>query len=72
MANFQTPEPISIDIQVGVAVLHVAVEARDTTIVEVRPSDPANKSDMTAAQPTPSDVAKRERKPLRRSRANRQ
>lgn len=55
MTTYQTPAPISVDIEVGVAVIHVVAEPRDTTVVEVRPSDPNKKADVTAAEQTTVD-----------------
>ena len=52
MNTFQTPSPVSVDIEVGVAVIRVVAEPRNTTAVEVRPSEPGKRKAITAAEQT--------------------
>ena len=49
MPTFDTPEPISVTLEVGVGDIRIVASDRTDTIVDVRPSDPAKKSDVTAA-----------------------
>ncbi|MFI7488368.1 DUF4097 family beta strand repeat-containing protein [Micromonospora echinaurantiaca] len=50
MPNFETPEPISVTLELGVADLRIAASDRTDTVVEVRPSDETDESDVKAAQ----------------------
>ncbi|SCG41217.1 DUF4097 and DUF4098 domain-containing protein YvlB [Micromonospora echinaurantiaca] len=50
MPNFETPQPISVTLELGVADVRVAASDRTDTVVEVRPSDEADDSDVKAAQ----------------------
>ena len=52
MASFDTPEPISLSVELGAGDVRIAAEDRRDTVVEVRPSDPFKKSDVTAAEQT--------------------
>jgi len=52
MPVFDTPEPISVTVELGVGDLRVVAGDRADTVVEVRPSDPAKKGDVTAAEQT--------------------
>jgi hypothetical protein len=52
MATFDTPEPISVTVEFGVGDLRIVASDRTDTMVEVRPSDPAKKADVTAAEQT--------------------
>jgi DUF4097 and DUF4098 domain-containing protein YvlB len=52
MPTFDTPTPISVTVELGVGELRIAAADRADTIVEVRPSDAAKKSDVTAAEQT--------------------
>ena len=52
MPTFDTPEPISVTVEFGVGDLQIVASDRTDTIVEVRPSDPAKKADVTAAEQT--------------------
>jgi hypothetical protein len=52
MATFETPEPIAVTVDVGIGDVRILASDRTDTIVEVRPSDPAKKSDVTAAEQT--------------------
>lgn len=50
MPTFDTPGPISVAVELGVGDLRIVASERTDTIVEVRPSDAAKKSDVTAAE----------------------
>jgi len=52
MPSFDTPEPISVTLELGVGDIRIAASDRTDTVVEVRPSDAAKKSDVTAAADT--------------------
>jgi hypothetical protein len=52
MPTFNTPDPISVRLDLGVADVRIAAAERTDTVVEVRPSDPASKDDVTAAEQT--------------------
>jgi hypothetical protein len=57
MPTFETPEPISVTIELGVGDIRIAASDRTDTVVEVRPSDPAKKADVTAAAQTRVEYA---------------
>jgi|RhiMetdeSRZDD1v2_1073273.scaffolds.fasta_scaffold325332_1 DUF4097 and DUF4098 domain-containing protein YvlB len=57
MPVFDTPEPISVTVELGVGDLRVVAGDRADTVVEVRPSDPAKKDDVTAAEQTRVEYA---------------
>ena len=57
MPTFDTPEPISVTLEVGVGDIRIVASDRTDTIVDVRPSDPAKKSDVTAAELTRVEYA---------------
>ncbi|GAA1220697.1 DUF4097 family beta strand repeat-containing protein [Pseudonocardia alaniniphila] len=50
MPNFETPEPISVTIELGVADVRITASDRTETLVEVRPSEESDESDVKAAQ----------------------
>ena len=50
MPNFVTPEPISVTIELGVGDVRIVASDRTDTVVEVRPSDDTDESDVKAAQ----------------------
>jgi DUF4097 and DUF4098 domain-containing protein YvlB len=50
MPNYETPEPISVTLELGFADVRIAASERTDTVVEVRPSDEADESDVKAAQ----------------------
>ena len=50
MPNFETPEPISVTIELGVGDVRITASDRTDTVVEVRPSDESDESDVKAAQ----------------------
>lgn len=57
MPTFDTPEPISVTVEFGVGDLRIVASDRTDTMVEVRPSDPAKKADVTAAEQTRVEYA---------------
>jgi len=50
MPNYETPEPISVTLELGVGHVRIAASDRTDTVVEVRPSDEADESDVKAAE----------------------
>jgi len=52
MPTFDTPEPIAVTLDVGVGDIRVVAGDRIDTVVDVHPSDPAKRSDVTAAEQT--------------------
>ncbi|MEU6072959.1 DUF4097 family beta strand repeat-containing protein [Micromonospora sp. NPDC047074] len=50
MPIFETPEPISVTLELGVGSVRIAASDRTDTVVEVRPSDETDESDLKAAQ----------------------
>lgn len=52
MPTFDTPEPISVTVEIGVGDIRIVASDRADTVVEVQPSDPAKKGDVTAAAQT--------------------
>lgn len=58
MPTFETPEPIAVTVELrGIGDLRILARDRTDTIVEVRPSDPTKKSDVTAAEQTRVEYA---------------
>ena len=57
MPTFDTPEPISVTVELGVGDLRIVASDRTDTMVEVRPSDAAKKADVTAAEQTRVEYA---------------
>jgi Putative adhesin len=57
MPTFDTPEPISVTVELGVGDLRIVASDRPDTMVEVRPSDPAKEADVTAAEQTRVEYA---------------
>ncbi len=57
MTTFDTPEPISIDVELGLGDLRIEASDRTETTVEVRPSDPTEQADVTAAEQTRVEYA---------------
>ena len=57
MPTFDTPEPISVTVELGVGDLQIAASDRADTVVEVEPSDPAKPSDVAAAAKTTVEYA---------------
>lgn len=52
MKTFETPEPIAVTLELGVGGVRIDASDRADTRVEVRPSDPSNRSDVIAAEQT--------------------
>ena len=52
MPTFDTPNPISVDVELGVGDVRIEASDRTETVVEVRASNPAKKADVTAAEQT--------------------
>jgi hypothetical protein len=57
MPTFDTPEPISVDVELGVGDLRIEASDRTETTVEVRPSDPTKEADVMAAEQTRVECA---------------
>ena len=57
MTTFDTPDPIAVDLEVGVGDIRIEASDRADTIVEVRPSDPAKPADVRAAEQTRVEYA---------------
>jgi hypothetical protein len=50
MPKYETPEPISVTLELGVGDVRITASDRTDTVVEIRPSDEADESDVRAAQ----------------------
>ena len=50
MPNYETPEPISVTLELGAGNVRITASDRADTVVEVRPSDDTDESDVKAAQ----------------------
>lgn len=50
MPTFDTPDPITVTVDLGVGDLRIIASDRTDTTVEVQPSDQAKKADVTAAE----------------------
>jgi DUF4097 and DUF4098 domain-containing protein YvlB len=57
MTTFDTPDPIAVDLEVGVGDVRIDATDRADTAVEVRPSDPNDRADVTAAEQTRVEYA---------------
>lgn len=57
MPTFNTPEPISVTLDITVGDIQVDASDRRDTVVEIRPTDPANDADVRAAEQTRVDYA---------------
>ena len=57
MPTFDTGQPIAVHLELGVGEIRIAAGDRTDTVVEVRPVDPAKKSDVAAAEQTLVDYA---------------
>lgn len=57
MPVFDTPEPISVTIELGVGDVQITASDRTDTVVEVRPSNESDESDVRAAQQSRVDYA---------------
>jgi DUF4097 and DUF4098 domain-containing protein YvlB len=52
MPEFETPEPITIELDLGVGDVRLTAGERENTVIEVRPSDPSENFDIRAAERT--------------------
>jgi len=52
MPTFGTPAPISVSLELGVGSAEIVASDREDTVVEVRPTNPARKVDLGAAEQT--------------------
>ncbi len=50
MPTFDTPQPVSVILELGLGEVWIAASDRSETVVEVEPSDPARPSDVSAAE----------------------
>lgn len=57
MPQFDTPRPISVMLELRVGDVRVAAAPRADTTVQVRPSDPSSRDDVTAAEQTRVEYA---------------
>ncbi len=57
MPTFDTPNPISVVLELGVADVRVVASDRPDTVVDVQPSDPAKKADVEVARQTRVEYA---------------
>ena len=57
LARFDTPEPIAVSVELVTGDIRIAASDRSDTTVEVRPSDPARRVDVIAAEQTTVDCA---------------
>ncbi|HLH28892.1 MAG TPA: hypothetical protein VKW77_08235, partial [Acidimicrobiales bacterium] len=57
MRTFNTPQPISVTVEVGLGELRIIASDRTDTTVDVRPSDPDKAGDVTAAEQTRIDFS---------------
>jgi hypothetical protein len=57
MPTFDTPEPISVSLRIGVGEVRIIASDRADTVVDVQPSDPARSSDVIAAEQTVVEYA---------------
>lgn len=57
MPHYETPEPISATLELGVGYVWISASDRTDTVVEVRPSDETDESDVKAAQQIRVDYA---------------
>lgn len=55
MPAFETPQPIRVTVELGIGVLRLTAGDRTDTVVEVRPSDPTDDSDVKVAEETRVD-----------------
>ena len=57
MPSFDTPDPILVTLEIGVGDIRITASDRTDTNVAVRPTDPARKSDIVAAEQTRVEFA---------------
>jgi hypothetical protein len=58
MSSFDTPQPISVSIEIAAGGIHVTAGERTTTVVDVQPSDPSDAADVRAAEGTRVEYAR--------------
>ena len=58
MPTFDTPEPIAVDLEIGVGDVRITATDRSDTVVAVRPSDDSKPDDVNAASQTRVDFAR--------------
>ena len=59
MPQYETPEPISVTLELGAGDVLIVASDRTDAVVDVRPSDAADESDVKAAQQVRVDYANR-------------
>src|SRR3954451_7309785 len=57
MPRYETPQPISVALELSVGTVRIAASDRADTVVDVRPSDETDDSDVRAAQQVRVDYA---------------
>ena len=57
MPTFDTREPITVHLEVGVGEIRINATDRTDTVVEVRPADPTRKGDRAAVEQTRVEYA---------------
>ncbi|MFI6031987.1 DUF4097 family beta strand repeat-containing protein [Amycolatopsis magusensis] len=57
MPVFETPQPITATLEIGVGEVRLSASDRTDTLVEVHPTDPSDESDVKAASQTRVDYA---------------
>jgi Toastrack DUF4097 len=57
MPTFQTPKPITVDVELGAGDIRIDASERTDTVVEVLPTDPDKPGDVTAAGQTRVELA---------------
>jgi DUF4097 and DUF4098 domain-containing protein YvlB len=57
MPRYETPEPISVTLELGVGNVRITASDRGDTVVEVRPTDETDESDVKAAHQVRVDYA---------------
>ncbi|SOD70331.1 putative adhesin [Jatrophihabitans sp. GAS493] len=50
MPSYETPQPISVTLELSVGNVRITASERTDSVIEVRPTDPADDSDVKAAQ----------------------
>jgi DUF4097 and DUF4098 domain-containing protein YvlB len=56
MPTFDTPEPITVTLEIGVADVRITAGERTDTVVDIRPSDDTDESDVQAARQVRVDL----------------
>lgn len=57
MPSFDTPESVSVTVELGVGDIQIVASERSDTVVDVQPTDPAKTADVTAAEHTRVEFA---------------